>query len=78
MEIKNPNHDIINLSLCRYYYIDHKNKKWHRCKKIKTCALACGGEKSECPNLENLLKKETDFFKDFSGGNYKTTEHQNS
>ena len=65
MELKDPNEDVIKINSCKYYNVDRKNNQKHRCKFSKNnppCALAHDAEKNLCPNLENLIRHEQDFF----------------
>jgi len=79
--LQNPKYDLIYIgdargNGCKELYGDKKNDQNYRCKKLKSaCVLAHGGEKFRCPNLENLVNMEVDFFEQIINGNYTTINH---
>jgi hypothetical protein len=71
IHLNDPVRDVINVSHCKYLWVDKKNDQNHRCYLKKgPCALLHCGIKEECPNLENLVRDERDFFQEFITGNY--------
>ncbi|MEK6862601.1 MAG: hypothetical protein AABW57_00345 [Nanoarchaeota archaeon] len=66
-----PGKEIINIYRCEHILIGKQNEQNHRCNLKKgPCILVHRGRKEECPNLENLIQDENNFFEDFITGNY--------
>ena len=74
-----PRKDIINIYHCEHILIGKQNEQNHRCNLKKgPCIFVHRGKKEECPNLENLVQDENDFFEDLITGNYKVIDRGKS
>jgi len=74
-----PRKDIIDIYHCEHILIGKQNEQNHRCNlKRGPCILFHRGKKEECPNLENLIQTENDFFEEIISGNYKVIDRGKS
>ena len=74
-ELKNPLEDVIYINKCSAFSIDKKNNQSYRCTLLKKpCILAYSSEEDQCPKLEELVNRKTDFFQDVLNEKYEVIE----